>query len=137
MGEFSMAEFGEISAFFQASGFQLAEASPSRVTGWIDLGPEHHQPYGLIHGGVYCSAVETAASIGGACAAAAQGLTAVGVHNATNFLRPISGGRVDVVATPIQQGRTQQLWNVDITDAGGRLIATGQVRLQNVPLPTS
>jgi uncharacterized protein (TIGR00369 family) len=129
-----MPEFDELSAFAQASGFRLREVSPTRVTGWIDLGPEHHQPHGLVHGGVYCAAVETAASVGAAAAAAMRDLTAVGVHNSTNFLRPISAGRVDVVATPIQQGRTQQLWNVDITDADGRLVATGQVRLHNVPL---
>jgi acyl-coenzyme A thioesterase PaaI-like protein len=44
----------------------------------------------------------------------------------------MSEGRVEVVATPIQQGRTQQLWEVRISDADGRLVAIGQVRLQNV-----
>ena len=32
----------------------------------------------------------------------------------------------------LNQGRTQQLWQVDITDDRGRLIAHGEVRLQNV-----
>ena len=41
-------------------------------------------------------------------------------------------GRVTVTATPVQQGRTQQLWHVDITDGAGKLIAIGDVRLQNV-----
>src|SRR5258708_7173177 len=40
--------------------------------------------------------------------------------------------RIDVTATAIHQGRTQQLWQAGITDGGRRLIATGQVRLQNV-----
>ena len=44
-------------------------------------------------------------------------------------------GRVDVVAEPIQQGRTQQLWQVLLTRADGKLVARGQVRLQNVKLP--
>ena len=30
------------------------------------------------------------------------------------------------------QGRTQQLWRVDFTDESGRLIAHGELRLQNV-----
>jgi hypothetical protein len=41
-------------------------------------------------------------------------------------------GWVRVGARPIQQGRTQQLWEVSISDADGRLVAVGQVRLQNV-----
>ena len=41
-------------------------------------------------------------------------------------------GRVSVTATPVQQGRTQQLWEVTVTDAEGRLVARGSLRLQNV-----
>jgi acyl-coenzyme A thioesterase PaaI-like protein len=37
-----------------------------------------------------------------------------------------------VTATPVQQGRTQQLWEVSITDTQGRLVARGSLRLQNV-----
>ena len=47
-------------------------------------------------------------------------------------------GRVDVVATPLQQGRVQQLWQVIITSAdSGKEIARGQVRLQNVANPNA
>jgi acyl-coenzyme A thioesterase PaaI-like protein len=48
----------------------------------------------------------------------------------------MTAGRLDVVAEPIQQGRTLQLWQVLLTRADdGKLVARGQVRLQNVPLP--
>jgi uncharacterized protein (TIGR00369 family) len=121
------------SAFVTAAGLRLAEVTATRVVGWIDLDAAHHQPFGIVHGGVYASAIETAASVGASTAVMDQGLVAVGVNNNTNFLASMSEGRVDVVATPIVQGRTQQLWQVDITRAAdGRLVATGQVRLQNV-----
>ena len=56
------------------------------------------------------------------------------VSNATDFLRPHRSGRLQVVAVPIQQGRTQQLWQVEIRrPEDGKLVARGQVRLQNVP----
>ena len=60
-------------------------------------------------------------------------MIAVGLTNTTHFLRPMSAGRVTVDAIALNQGRTQQLWRVDITDERGRLIAHGEVRLQNVP----
>jgi 1,4-dihydroxy-2-naphthoyl-CoA hydrolase len=43
---------------------------------------------------------------------------------------------IRVVAEPIFQGRTQQLWQVTIvrTD-NGKLVAKGQLRLQNLPRP--
>jgi acyl-coenzyme A thioesterase PaaI-like protein len=47
-------------------------------------------------------------------------------------------GRVDVVAEALFQGRTQQLWDVVITRADdGKPVARGQIRLQNVPLPSA
>jgi len=116
----------------EAAGLVLDDVQRSHVTGWIDLGPEHHQPWGLVHGGVYTSAIETAASVGASTAAAEHGLVAVGVNNNTNFLRSKVSGRVGVRADAIQQGRTAQLWEVRIVDVDGRLVAIGQVRLQNV-----
>ena len=104
----------------------------TRVTGSIELDESHHTPWGVVHGGVYTTAVESAASIGASTAVADSGQFAVGVSNSTDFLRAMTSGRVDIEATPVQQGRVQQLWDVRITDAAGRLVARGSVRLQNV-----
>jgi 1,4-dihydroxy-2-naphthoyl-CoA hydrolase len=120
------------SAFMRAAGLQFGDVGPTAVTGWIDLGPEHHQPWGLVHGGVYTSAIESAASVGASTAAAEHGLVAVGVNNNTNFVRSMVSGRVEVHAHAIQQGRTAQLWEVRVTDGDDHLVAIGQVRLQNV-----
>jgi 1,4-dihydroxy-2-naphthoyl-CoA hydrolase len=120
------------SAFMRAAGLQFDHVGPAAVTGWIDLGPQHHQPWGLVHGGVYTTAIESAASVGASTAAAELGLVAVGVNNNTNFVRSKVSGRVIVHAVAIQQGRTAQLWEVRITDDEDRLVAIGQVRLQNV-----
>ncbi len=123
-------------AFVAATGFDVGEASGTRVTGVVDLGPDQHTPWGVVHGGVYCAVVESAASIGASLAVADRGQFAVGVNNSTDFLRPVTAGRLDVVAEPVQQGRTLQLWQVLLTRAeDGKLVARGQVRLQNVPLP--
>jgi 1,4-dihydroxy-2-naphthoyl-CoA hydrolase len=126
------------SAFVAAINFDVTEADGSRVTGSVELGSEQHTPWGVVHGGVYCSVVESAASIGASLAVQERGQFAVGVNNNTDFLRPMTTGRIDVVAEPVQQGRTLQLWQVLLTRADdGKLVARGQVRLQNVPLPGS
>jgi len=125
------------SPFVAAIKFEVAEATGDRVTGSVDLGPDQHTPWGVVHGGVYCSVVESAASIGASTAVQERGQFAVGVNNNTDFLRSMTAGRLDVVAEPIQQGRTQQLWQVLLTRDDGKLVARGQVRLQNVPLPGS
>ncbi|WP_369136636.1 PaaI family thioesterase [Modestobacter versicolor] len=123
------------SAFVAATGLELAEVTGTRVTGHVEVGPQHHTPWGVVHGGVYCTVVESAASIGASTAVAERGQFSVGVANSTDFLRPMTAGRLDVVAEPVQQGRTLQLWLVTLTREDGKLVARGQVRLQNVPLP--
>ncbi|KIQ16262.1 PaaI family thioesterase [Rhodococcus sp. MEB064] len=122
--------------FTAAAGLQVTVATGTEVRGHIDLTADHHTPWGVVHGGVYASAVESVASIGASVAVADRGQFAVGVHNATDFLRSMTEGRVDVVAIPLQQGRVQQLWQVVITSTeSGKDIARGQVRLQNIPNP--
>jgi 1,4-dihydroxy-2-naphthoyl-CoA hydrolase len=110
-------------------------SSGTEVTGHIDAGAEHHTPWGVVHGGVYATAVETACSIGASTAVDEAGEFAVGLSNHTDFLRAHSEGRLEVRATPVHQGRTGQLWHCDITREDGKLVAQGRVRLQNVPRP--
>ena len=125
------------SAFVAATGLELTEVTGTRVSGHIDVDSRHHTPWGVVHGGVYTAAVESAASIGASAAVGEKGQFAVGVNNNTDFLRPMNEGRVDVVAEPIMQGKSQQLWQVIITRAeDGKPVARGQVRLQNVALPS-
>jgi uncharacterized protein (TIGR00369 family) len=126
------ASLEETSAFLRAAGLILEEITPTRVTGYLLLNSEHHTPWGIVHGGVYTTAIESTASVGASTAVRAQGQVAVGLTNTTHFLRSVTAGRVNVEATALSQGRTQQLWRVDITDESGRLIAHGEVRLQNV-----
>jgi len=124
----------DYSEFLRISGLRIEEVGGSEVRGWIDLDEQHHTPWGVVHGGVYAAAVESAASLGASAAVKDREQFAVGVNNNTDFLRPVTKGRVDVVAEPIMQGKGQQLWQVVITRADdGKLVARGQVRLQNVP----
>jgi 1,4-dihydroxy-2-naphthoyl-CoA hydrolase len=121
------------SEFLRLLDIHYEEMGPTRVTGWLETGPQHHQPFGLLHGGVLASVVETFASVGAWLAVRDSGRAAVGVANATDFLRPTTSGRLNVVATAVHQGGTQQLWDVVITRAvDGKAVARGHVRMQNL-----
>ena len=112
-------------------GLTLDEVGPDRVSASFEVRPELHQPYGILHGGVLCSVVETGASVAGAVWFGDRG-NVVGSSNTTNFLRATREGVLTAVALPIHRGRSQQLWEVDITDEQDRLVAKGQVRLANL-----
>jgi uncharacterized protein (TIGR00369 family) len=135
-GQGILPEVLDEAAFQKALGMELESIEPHRVVAWMDLGPDHHTPWGVVHGGVYAAAIETAASLGASLAVLERGQFAVGVNNNTDFLRPFVTGRVRVEAVPVQQGATQQLWQVDISRADdAKLVARGHVRLHNQPLP--
>jgi 1,4-dihydroxy-2-naphthoyl-CoA hydrolase len=120
------------SGFFALLGLELDEITTDRVVIRWRCRPELLQPYGILHGGVYSSVVETAASLGAAAWFGDRG-GVVGVSNQTDFLRAVREGELSAVANPVHRGRTQQLWQVEIADEAGRLVARGQVRLQNLP----
>jgi 1,4-dihydroxy-2-naphthoyl-CoA hydrolase len=117
--------------FLDLLGLRFEEVGGDRVVIVWDVTPDLHQPYGIVHGGVYSSVVETAASVGAAVWLGDRGQV-VGVSNHTDFLRAVRKGRLRAVGEPIHRGRSQQLWLVEVRDEQDRLIARGQVRLQNI-----
>src|SRR3954471_13405475 len=117
--------------FVRHLGIDVTEVTPDRVVAVWDAAPKHHQPYGIVHGGVHCSVVETLASFGAATWLGDQGQV-VGVNNSTDFYRAVREGSLTSTATPVHRGRTQQVWVVETVTADDKVAARGQVRLQNL-----
>ena len=111
-------------------GLEILEATAEHVRARVDAGARHHQPYGILHGGVYCSIVEGVASYGAGHAAMSRGQHGVvGVSNQTDFLRSHRDGELLAEGQPLHIGRSQHLWLVTITRASdGKTVARGQVR---------
>lgn len=112
-------------------GLRFTEATGDRVRAHWEVSPAIHQVYGLVHGGAYSTVVESLASVGAAMWNGPRGRV-VGVHNSTHFLRGASEGSQYGEAIPLHRGRSQQLWQVTVRDEQNRLVAHGQVRLQNL-----
>jgi len=127
------ADFG--AGFDTELGVTYLELTPDGGRARLDIHDKLLQPWGIVHGGVYCSIVESVASLSAAVWLEANGggNKVVGVNNNTDFLRAITAGMVTAVSTPIHRGRRQQLWLIEITDTNDKMVARGQVRLQNLP----
>ena len=117
-----------LGGFERAIGLRFTQVSLDEVRAEIPVTPALLQPYGIVHGGVYCSIVETLASAGAALHAMKDGRTSVGLENTTSFVRAVRAGALVAVATPVHLGRSSQVWEVAISDEAGRLAATGRVR---------
>jgi 1,4-dihydroxy-2-naphthoyl-CoA hydrolase len=120
------------SAFLRLLGLTFEEVGPDLVVANFDAGPDLHQPWGIVHGGVFAAVIETVATTGAYAAVKERGQLAVGVTNITDFLRPHREGTLRAVAEPLHRGKIQQLWQVVIEREDGKGVARGQVRLQNI-----
>jgi uncharacterized protein (TIGR00369 family) len=124
---------GFSSPFDERLGLVYTDVTPDGIRAQLEVTPELLQPMGIVHGGVYCSVIESIASTSAYVWLSEHGGgDVVGVNNNTDFLRAISSGTVYAASEPIHRGRRQQLWLVAIADEKDRVVARGHVRLQNM-----
>ncbi len=103
-------------------------ASTSEVVAELTAGPEHTQPYGLVHGGVYCAMAESVCSVGAVLTVLPSGRHAVGSENRTRFERPTRRGTtLTVRAVPGPTDDGWHTWHADITGDDGLLRAQSTV----------
>jgi len=110
-------------------GLRFVSVQPDEFVAELEIGDQHRQPYGLVHGGVYASMVETVCSTGAALSVFAEGRTTVGLENATSFLKAVREGTLRCTATPLVRGRRSHVWEARIEDDEGRTVAAGRVRM--------
>ena len=103
-------------------GLRVLKADAEGARGEVAIGPQHLQPGGIVHGGIYASMAETLASMA-TWFAVGEGKFVAGMSNNTTFLRPVREGTIHAEGTPLHSGRTTWVWEVDITDDEGRLCA--------------
>ena len=116
--------------WLQAMGVTITHATQDEVRAELTVGPEHLQPYGVVHGGVHSGVIESLASIGAALYAFPRCQSVVGLENSTSFVRAVrAGAKLRAVSTPITRGRKTQVWEARILDDQDRIVATGRVRL--------
>ena len=77
----------KLSVFLRGLPLAFETVEPTRVVGSMELGPDQHAPWGVVHGGACTTAIESAASLGASLAVRDRGQFAVGVNNNTDFLR--------------------------------------------------
>jgi uncharacterized protein (TIGR00369 family) len=118
-----------LGGFDSAMGVRIVRASLDEVVLEYDVGPQHLQPYGIVHGGLHCAVVETACSTGAGINARKRGQAVVGIENHTSFVRAVRSGRIEVRATPITRGRRTHVWEAVARNEAGEIVSTGRVRL--------
>jgi uncharacterized protein (TIGR00369 family) len=117
-----------------AMSLRFTKATADEVVAELEVSHQHLQAYGIVHGGVHCGVVETTCSIGAWAWARRFKLAVVGVENQTSFLQAVRPGtRLKASSRPVSRDERTQVWEANIIDERGRLIAWGRVRLLCLP----
>jgi 1,4-dihydroxy-2-naphthoyl-CoA hydrolase len=121
--------------FDRVYGLEIDEIVDGLVRGRVQVRDDLKQPAGLVHGGVYAAIAESLATNGTAAMVHRDGNSAMGLSNQTSFLRPVTSGTITAVARGRHRGRTTWVWEVELTDDGGRLCALTRVTVAVRPRP--
>ena len=128
-GDFAASLNQLLGGWSAAMGLHFLHATADSVKAELEIGPDHRQAYGIVHGGVHSGVIETVCSVGAALVAMPRGQSVVGLENHTSFLLAVREGKLHAAARPLMRGRRTQVWEATVTDDAGRAVATGRVRL--------
>ncbi len=110
---------------------------PERAAARVPIRDELRQPFGLMHGGVMSSLIESVCSRATALAVLDDGMAAMGQSISVSFIRPITEGHAEVKAQARHRGRTTWVWDAEVLDADDKLCALAQMTIAVRPLPIS
>jgi uncharacterized protein (TIGR00369 family) len=101
-----------------------------RSLGWgeshleVEVQEKHHQPYGMVHGGV-CASLVDATAFWAVYPHTAEDIGLTTVEIKLNYLAPVSGGRLIARGKSIRVGKTICLGEASVEDDKGNLVAHG------------
>jgi uncharacterized protein (TIGR00369 family) len=126
-----------LSHFDALIGTNWISDDPEQACARVPIRDELRQPFGLMHGGVMSSLIESVCSRATALAVRDGGMAAMGQSISVSFMRPITAGYAEVKAQVRHRGRTTWVWGAEVLDAEGKLCALAQMTIAVRPLPKS
>ena len=109
--------------FAKSMGVTMTLVTKSRIEGELIVLPEHCTIPATLHGGAIMAMADNMGGIGAFLNMAPGSMTST-VESKTNFLRAIPVGQtVKAVTTPVNIGRTLQVWKTEIFREDGKLAA--------------
>jgi uncharacterized protein (TIGR00369 family) len=116
------------SPFFKHMSMRVTEIGVGYSVVELNIGKEHMNPFGGLHGGVYASAIDTAAYWAAYCELSEEnGLVSIDLK--VDFLAPISDEKIIINGKRIRSGKTIHLTEAKMCDRNGKVLAHGTSKL--------
>ncbi|MBL7779333.1 MAG: hotdog fold thioesterase [Chitinophagales bacterium] len=108
-------------------GIEFTEIGEDFISARMPVDERTKQPFGLLHGGASCVLAETLGSVAGNLCVEHGKQVVVGVEINANHIRSATTGYVHGTARPINVGRTIQVWNIEISNDGGKVVCVSRL----------
>lgn len=125
------------SHFDELVGTEWLSRDPDDARVRISMREELAQPFGLMHGGVMSTLIESVCSWATAGAVYDEGMAAMGQSISVSFIRPVTAGAAEVRAKTRHRGRTTWVWEAEVLNDEGRLCALAHMTIAVRPRPQS
>ena len=119
----------EKNTIIEVLGIEITDFGPEYFCGKMPVDHRTVQPYGLLHGGASAVLAESLGSIAGGMQVNRDTQTVVGVEINCNHLRSARDGWVYGKATPVKIGGKIQVWNIEIKNDDGKMVAVSRLTL--------
>jgi uncharacterized protein (TIGR00369 family) len=127
---------GEPGSHFDALiGTEWLSQDPEDARVRVAVRDDLRQPFGLMHGGVMSSLIESVCSWATAAVVHDDGMAAMGQSITVSFIRPVTQGSAEVRARARHRGRTTWVWDCEVLSDEGKLCALGQMSIAVRPRP--
>ena len=114
-------------------GMTLDDIAIDGATIGLEIDPQRHlQPFGIVHGGVLASLIDTA-TFWAAFMRLPADAGLVNIDLKLNYLQPVVAGRLTAAGRCIRPGRTLSYTEAHVYDASGELLAHGTSTLMALP----
>jgi 1,4-dihydroxy-2-naphthoyl-CoA hydrolase len=122
--------------FDELIGTEWLSDDPDDARVRLEIRDELRQPFGLVHGGVMSTLIESVCSRATFGAVHDDGMAAMGQSINVSFVRPVTAGAVEVRAKARHRGRTTWLWQAEVLDDDGKTCALAQMTIAVRPRPS-
>ena len=111
---------------------KLVDISFDEATVALDLGVCHLQPFGIVHGGVLATLIDTA-PFWAVFLRLPEDAGLVNIDLKLNYLKPVQGGKLQACGRAIRSGNSISYAEARVQDEEGRLLAHGTSTLMTLP----